>query len=695
MTDEARAKRAAALEEKKRRLEELKARRANRVPAVAAATSSSSSLVGDDDSEKAAAGGNLDDYIDGLLKSAAPAVVPIESDDIVDDAAPSAVQTTATDSVKETKVAAVEPVPSTEEAAAAPVAPPPKKVETFVIGTQTEEEDFPPPSVEDEDEKKESDEEKKAREKIKKGEEQKEHGEELNEKPLPPPKILNPEEREAALKSPPFSTFLNTASKKVERLLGAHVLADLLVDADYSGETDEEAEAAERKVDHDAERRWVASRHAFECPRWTIGRDITDLEWSPVHRELLLSSYHAPAAALYSSASASGSAITAIKPDDTPSFSLAPRSGELRSDGLVLIWNLAMPNRPEHIFTCGSPVLSARFHPTEHHLLVGGCQSGQLAVWDIRAGRLPVQRSSLAVAPGGGGGLSGHAHPVCAVEIVEGGSGLVTAATDGQLNFWSLANLRDPAESLMVRGNISSLAVAPEGNAVICGDENGSLHTIVASSGAAAASSAGGGTSSSRSSTSRRTVRKLDVGEDGAGHFGMVTAVATKVSPRNSGGTASGSRAMSRSFLRGSSGLVLTCGVDWTTKLWAPAYTDKPLLSFLSSSYDYMCDVQWSPMHPAVFATASSNGSLGLWNLASSLDEPISGSEGIVIDTDDTSTPRGLNKIRWSADGRRIVVASADELNVLAMSEEISRPKGDEDGRMMSNLISRGLLEEE
>jgi dynein intermediate chain len=78
---------------------------------------------------------------------------------------------------------------------------------------------------------------------------------------------------------------------------------------------------------------------------------------------------------------------------------------------------LAMPTRPEHIFTCGSPVLSCRFHPTEPALVVGGCQSGQVVVWDVRAGRLPVQRSSLATVAR----ANSHSHPICAMEIIEGG----------------------------------------------------------------------------------------------------------------------------------------------------------------------------------------------------------------------------------------------------------------------------------
>lgn len=676
MADDARRKRAEALEEKKRRLEELKARRAARPSSAKAASGKPKPSRGGNNS----AGGNLEEYIDGLLKSDPPAVAPppaapTEPSVVKSEAAPEP-------SISSAPIAAADVAPSP----AAPAVPPEKKVETFTFGTQTEVDDFPPapPDEDDEDQKKDDDQ----------AEEDQQKAKEEKEREPEPAKVLTAQEMEEAVSSPPFSNFLNAASKKVERLLGAPILADLLVDADYTAEADEDGDVPRDRTSDG----FVTARHTFEHGRWTVNRNVTDLEWSPAHRELLLSCYHMPQSG--SGGGLGSAAVRAVNPGDTPSASLAPRSGELQSDGLALVWSLAMPNRPEHIFTCGSPVLSGRFHPTEAHLVVGGCGSGQLVVWDVRAGRLPVQRSSLAIGGGGGkagGGLGGHAHPICAMEIVEGGSGLVTAGTDGKLNFWSLANLRDPAESLLVGGNVSSLAVAPEGNAIVVGDESGALHTVLATSGASATvSNSGTGGSGGRPSSSRRAVRKLDVGDNdgaGGGHFGMVTAVSTKVpSPKAASG--GGSRAMSRGFLRGSAGMVLTSGVDWTTKLWAPAYTDKPILSFLSHSYDYMCDVQWSPIHPSVFATASSNGSLGLWNLASSLDEPISGSDGIVVEASSALTS-GLNKIRWSSDGRRIVAASADKLHVLGMSEDVSRPKGDEDARMMSNLTSRGFLAEE
>ena len=111
-----------------------------------------------------------------------------------------------------------------------------------------------------------------------------------------------------------------------------------------------------------------------------------------------------------------------------------------------------------------------------------------------------------------------------------------------------------------------------------------------------------------------------------------------------------------------------------------------------------------SPVHPSIFATASSNGTVYLWNLAASLDQPISGSDGIPIGndtpttapTDSTSVTAsrcGLNRLRWSADGRRMAVASGDQLHVLGVGDDLWKSKGDEESRVMSNMISRGFIQ--
>jgi dynein intermediate chain len=257
-------------------------------------------------------------------------------------------------------------------------------------------------------------------------------------------------------------------------------------------------------------------------------------------------------------------------------------------------------------------------------------------------------------------------------------AGLVTASTDGRVNFWSLSNLREPVESMQVGDSVSSFAVAPESDALLLGDDHGSIYSVPVSS--------------QSGSQRRRQAKKFDSADaegENFGHFGMVTSISTKTLKKGANSRAAG---LSKGFLRGSGGLFLSSGVDWTVKLWSPAYGEKPLISLVSHSYDYMSDVRWNPVHPSLFATASSNGTIGLWNLASSLDEPLTGQDGILLDPA-ASPARPLNKIRWSADGRRLAVASQDQVHVLSLSETVLRIKGDEDHKVMNQLWTRGLIE--
>ena len=256
---------------------------------------------------------------------------------------------------------------------------------------------------------------------------------------------------------------------------------------------------------------------------------------------------------------------------------------------------------------------------------------------------------------------------------------MATASSDGHVNFWSLANLRDPVDSVHVSDSVSCFAVAPESETIILGDDAGALFTIQSSA------------QGSGQRSTRKQVRKLE-STDGEGHnfghYGMVTSLSTKPLKK---GAAARVAALSKGFLRGCGGLTLSSSVDWTVKLWAPAYSEVPLLSMVSHSYDYMSDARWCPTHPAVFATASSNGTLGLWNLTKSFEEPITGPDGIVVEPDALSG-RGLNKLRWSPDGRRIAVSSGNEVHTLTMAEEVVRPHGDEDTKIMNQLMARGLI---
>jgi dynein intermediate chain len=405
MSTEIKAKRSAALEEKRRRLEELKARRNQR-----SSDSNSFSAV------TASKNGSLDEYIDDLLNSAPP-VVPATSglpevsgnQPVVSNAVQSAVKEVSKIDQLNEKSVSIAPSSGTPVATVSPV----KRVEMFNSSTQTEEDDFPvvladenehnnitaiksaevDPSLENE-EKKEID-----------------GGAPIESS------LLSEEDIKLTLSSKPFYNFINSASKKVERLLGAPLLADLLVDdAVYYADKESKKDAATstREKEHSL----ISAQVSFSFPKWTSDRDVTSLDWSPHHRgEMMLASYHMP---YFSKTTMGSTAISGLASHTTSSASLVPRSKTemTESDGLAILWNLAMPSRPEHIFTCGSPVLSAKFHPIEGPLVVGGCYSGQIVVWDVRNGRLPVQRSTLNIL-GGSTGIGGHVHSIVGLEPLD------------------------------------------------------------------------------------------------------------------------------------------------------------------------------------------------------------------------------------------------------------------------------------
>lgn len=374
---ESRAQRQAALEERRRRIAELREARSRRQEDTARV--------------QASATANLDDFVTGLLNEPSPVPVAEEEEEDVETQTSSQQQEAAAATPESgSATGAAAETPAAAPVAVAPV-PAPKQVETFTIGTQTDDIEEEPAIVEDEDE---------------------EELEEKDEQPEAPaatemiqPKVLSPQELEKEVTAPQFTTFLNTASKNVERMLTAADIwqkaSDPLDASSAHGSTTEPGQEDTQK--------FLTDRVVFEVDKWTSGRDITDIDWQS--RELFLSTY------------GSRSAKTVIntattRASSTPSDSLTPRSGELQSDGLVALWSLMLPpNRPEHILTCASPVQSGRFHPTERNLVVGGCASGQVVVWDVRAGKLPVQTSASVV----GGSSGGHVHPVCQMEVLDGG----------------------------------------------------------------------------------------------------------------------------------------------------------------------------------------------------------------------------------------------------------------------------------
>lgn len=300
-----------------------------------------------------------------------------------------------------------------------------------------------------------------------------------------------------------------------------------------------------------------------------------------------------------------------------------------------------MQKRPEFMFSCQSSIHTALFHPAHPKLIVGGCENGQLVIWDIRVANrhTPVNRSSLS---------SGHTHPIFALDIQPLASGLfqiVSASSDGQVCLWTENNLHRPLHDIQLtnmRGNTAGAGASASAdsssggginlgskdeltttcfdlpgrdtNTLILGSDEGRiykarLHDATAAgsgsaSGAAAnsaAGSVGGGGLSSGGLHGDRIYEQIQA------HEAPMTAL--QFHPTFKSSTAGGSAAG-----QPTNDLFLTASFDWTVKLWSNKLS-RPLYTF-ESSRDYVHAAAWCPTNPYVFASGDGTGHLDIWSLA-------------------------------------------------------------------------------
>ncbi|CAB1443109.1 unnamed protein product [Pleuronectes platessa] len=286
-------------------------------------------------------------------------------------------------------------------------------------------------------------------------------------------------------------------------------------------------------------------------------------------------------------------------------------------DGVALVWNTKFKKAtPEYIFHCQSPVVSvgfARFHP---NLVVGGTYSGQIVLWDNRSHRrTPVQRTPLSAAA--------HTHPVYCINVVgtQNANNLITVSTDGRMCSWSLDMLSQPQETMELVYN-KSKPVAVTGMAFPTGDVN---NYVV-------------GSEEGTVYTASRHGSKAGICEMFEGHQGPVTGV----SCHGAVGTVDFSH------------LFITSSFDWTVKLWSTKQ-NKPLYSFEDNA-DYVYDVMWSPVHPALFAAVDGMGRLDLWNLNNDTEVPTA---SVTIEG-----ASALNRVRWASGGKEVAVGDSEGTSV-------------------------------
>lgn len=94
--------------------------------------------------------------------------------------------------------------------------------------------------------------------------------------------------------------------------------------------------------------------------------------------------------------------------------------------------------------------------------------------------------------------------------------------------------------------------------------------------------------------------------------------------------------------------------------------------TFESNGNDYLFDVAWSPVHPALFACVDGAGRLDIWNMNKSIEMA-----SISVEVDKR---RALNKLKWSPrKGTEIVVGDDHgDVYLYELNENLSIPKPDE-----------------
>ncbi|XP_018905592.1 cytoplasmic dynein 1 intermediate chain isoform X2 [Bemisia tabaci] len=310
-------------------------------------------------------------------------------------------------------------------------------------------------------------------------------------------------------------------------------------------------------------------------------------------------------------------------------------------DGVCLVWNTKFKKQtPEYVFHCQSAVLSAtfaRFHPS---LIFGGTYSGQVVLWDNRVQkRSPVQRTPLSAAA--------HTHPVYCLSVIgtQNAHNLISISTDGKVCSWSLDMLSQPQESLVLMNNKMSKPVT-----VLCHDFlYNDINNFVL------------GCEEGTTYSTCRHGTKAGHTEAYEGHQAPVTGIDTHKVQGNI------------DF----SNLFITSSFDWTVKLWN-LKENKPIHSFEDNG-DYVMDVKWSPIHPALFASVDTDGRVDLWNINTDTEVP-------TASTCVEGNP-ALNRVSWKPSGTHVCVGDAQgKISVFEVNEKLAQPKHDEFSKLRHTL---------
>lgn len=420
-------------------------------------------------------------------------------------------------------------------------------------------------------------------------------------------KEMTDEDKKNIQLSEEFQNFFLRASTIVE---GALEEDERDIFFDYSGADKEEKLAKAQQM--------LTEDCIFFDEFWTSNRVVTALDWSPNHPEIILTAY---------------SAIQKEEPALTPVNLYAAAA---TADGVCVLWNLKSKkseSASESVFTCQASVTTAIFSDFHPNLIIAGTYVGQIVIWDTRVNRkTPIQRTGL-------GGNSAHCEPIRSIVVTgdQNANNLVSVSADGRLCGWSLDMLAKPFQTMeLVYKQAKTVAptsvafVRDFDDSFLIGTQDGFIYA-----GCRSGSDPG-----------------VNMQFEGH-HHAPVTAIAVPSAgdPLND------------------ANIYLTTSMDCTAKVWS-RMESHPLVSFADRN-DYLLHCDWSPSHPALFATVAMSGHLDIWNLNMNSEVPTAST---VLSND--AAP---NCCKFERKGTHIVVGDDyGRIRVFAINDKIASPRTDE-----------------
>merc|ERR1719233_2582822 len=313
---------------------------------------------------------------------------------------------------------------------------------------------------------------------------------------------------------------------------------------------------------------WLVFKKRYRHDETTVGRPVTSLAFSKLHKELFMASYAEPLQPL----------------SDIP-------------DGTVHIWNRLLCESPEKTFQSQSMVTVADFHPSNPKLIVGATVAGAVVVWDMRAKKkTPQNRTPF---------HTSHQRAVYAMQLVPTHQKVMnihSVCNGGTLMIWRDDIMESPTHRYDLKpvsegvGNMRSgeellttcFSAHPRNpHQIVLGSTDGYIYKGIIYQMAS-------------------QQRDIEVKSTKA-HHGPITSMEF-----HPGGNRV-PKTLSDTFL--------TSSFDWTVKLWDHR-TDQEIHCF-EHMQDYVHDCKWSPVHPAVFACCDGLGNIHIYDLSKDWGVPL------------------------------------------------------------------------